>query len=144
MDLSGKVILSWPVEQAGQGVGLNETAVKAEAYQVSGDAYEIRRVILNNQVPEVVENFEYNLFQNKRIPFVEGTVISFTLPKTESVKLVINDMSGREVFTYAGQLEAGYHEIPVKGRDLQHSGIYYYTLYTETASLTRKMSFTNN
>ena len=90
------------------------------------------------------ETGEYHLYQNIPNPFAEGTVISFSLPHKEKVKLIIHDNVGREVFEYESVMDSGYNEVTVNASSLRVPGIYYYTLYTANASFTRKMSYTND
>jgi hypothetical protein len=144
-DLSGKLILSIP--NAHQLIGtfqLESSSIAPEAYRFSNEEIEIRKVRLNVIDGQEQTEREYHLYQNIPNPFTDGTIISFSLPGQEQVRLAIYDIAGKQVFEYTSLMEGGYHEIPVKASSLKHPGIYYYTLYTSTASFTRKMSFTNN
>jgi len=84
------------------------------------------------------------LYQNKPNPFNPSTVISFTLPKEEHVRLEIYDIRGRVVRRlFDGVMEAGFKELLWDGRDDSgrevSSGIYFYYLKTEKGVLSRKM-----
>ncbi len=58
------------------------------------------------------------LAQNHPNPFNPQTVITFSLPRAQDVRLRIYDISGRLVRTLVrGRLEAGSHEVTWKGRD---------------------------
>jgi hypothetical protein len=141
-DITDKIILSIP--DGKRNPELASDLLDPEAYSADGPDIEIRKIKLNLVGGVEVADSDYQLYQNIPNPFVEGTVISFNLPQKESVRVVIYDSAGKLVFEYTGMMEAGYNELPVKSNMLKHQGIYYYTLYTNTASLTRKMSFTNN
>jgi hypothetical protein len=55
------------------------------------------------------------------------------------VNLRIFDLSGREKAVLINKkLNAGRHQIPFNGEDFS-SGIYFYTLQTNTVSITKKM-----
>lgn len=143
-DLSGKIILEW-VALTGDAKGFDiiNTRLKPEAYLVTDGNTEIRKIELSLPEAETI-SAGYNLYQNKPNPFVDGTMISFTLPGVEKISLVVYDVTGRKVFEHERIGHAGLNEMNVVSRDLSSPGIYYYTLYTDTASFTRKMSFTND
>ena len=123
---------------------MESSTIAPEVYIVEGDNIEVKRIHLKTvEKIEALAN-EYHLYQNIPNPFVDGTVISFFLPQQETVRLVIYDNTGKQVFEVSSIMEAGHNEIPVKATSLRHAGIYYYTLYTANASFTRKMSFTND
>ncbi len=144
-EISGKVILTIPdVNMTSRNVEIESSSMLAEAYKVDAENIDVRKVYLKVfDGQEAVMN-EYHLYQNIPNPFVDGTAISFSLPQQETVRLVIYDSAGKQVFDYISQMMAGHNEIPVKASSLKQPGIYYYTLYTSNASFTRKMSFTNN
>jgi len=86
----------------------------------------------------------YKLFQNFPNPFNPATKIKFDLKedgrlKKEDVKLVIYDITGREIQTLVNeQLSPGTYEITFNGSNLS-SGIYFYRLTSENYSQTMKM-----
>lgn len=72
-------------------------------------------------------------------PFNPSTTISFTLLKAENVKLVIYDITGREVVMLADQkYAAGEHRIVFNGVDLP-SGIYFAHLSAGAHEMTQKL-----
>ena len=78
-------------------------------------------------------------------PFNPDTVIRFSLPQTEAVRLRVFDSMGRAVAgLVAGTLAAGHYQVFWDGRDdlgrAVASGIYFYRLVSsEGVVLTRKM-----
>jgi hypothetical protein len=88
---------------------------------------------------------QFALLQNYPNPFNPRTTISFTLPKSEPVTLVIYDALGREVTKLADKdvLEMGLHLIEWDGRDhwgnQVASGIYFYRLVTAEHTALKKM-----
>jgi hypothetical protein len=75
----------------------------------------------NNGIPS-----EFTLKQNYPNPFNPSTMISFSLPQTGIVKVIITDISGKELNVIgAKQYSAGIHEIAFNGSNLA-SGIYFY------------------
>lgn len=144
VDLSGQLLLSWPsMTGVSSGYALDELDLTPEAYKVDETGVEILEIKLTNRISGVTEQ-GYHLYQNKPNPFSDETVISFNLPKAENIRLVIYDASGRQVMEEKRYCDAGIAEIKISPDDLRSTGLYYYTLYTETASFTRKMSFTND
>lgn len=89
---------------------------------------------------------EFELSQNYPNPFNQETVISFNLPKSSEVDLVVYDLLGREVMIlYSGRLEAGKKEVRWDGRsskgDDLSSGVYYYRLLVvEEKTITKRMT----
>ncbi len=81
----------------------------------------------------------YDLHQNYPNPFNSATTISFYIPKTQVVTLLVFDTLGRTVETLVnGEVEGGYHEILFNPEDLS-SGTYYYLIHTENFSGAKKM-----
>lgn len=88
------------------------------------------------------ENFgpsQYKLEQNYPNPFNPSTKISFTLPKSTDVKLVVSNILGEEVATlFEGKLRAGEHTHNFNAQEL-NSGVYFYSLITEEKTISKKM-----
>jgi hypothetical protein len=142
-DISERLLISWPVSRP-VAIDLASHDLVPEAYFVQEGDIEIRKVVLGNGIsPEESAN-EYHLYQNKPNPFFDGTVISFVLPQDENIRLLVHDVTGKLVYEHAAFYSSGRHELEIKGDDLGSTGIYYYTLHSNNASFTRKMSFTNN
>lgn len=81
-----------------------------------------------------------SLNQNYPNPFNPATSIQFDLPQNQRVKLAVYDMLGREVAVLAdGMRQAGFHEVSFNASDMA-SGIYIYSLETNSKRITRKMT----
>lgn len=80
------------------------------------------------------------LSQNYPNPFNPSTAIEFSLPQAEHVRLTVFDMLGRRVATLVDDFRrSGEHRIDFQASDLS-SGIYVYSLETETSRVTRTMT----
>ncbi len=91
--------------------------------------------IVNLNVPASIE-----LLQNFPNPFNPTTTIRFALPLSETVRLKVFDVLGREIAQLAeGLFEAGIHEVRFDARQLS-SGIYFYSLEAGTHREIKKMS----
>lgn len=89
---------------------------------------------LNPELP-----LDYALDQNYPNPFNPATVINFSLPVTNRVKLSIFDLTGRKVKTLVNTvLIAGQHRITYEANKLA-SGIYLYRIEADDFTTTRKM-----
>jgi len=87
-----------------------------------------------DQLPTV-----YDLAQNYPNPFNPKTQISFALPHSGKVKLVIFNVLGQEVETLVDQeMEAGNHTVPWEASKYS-SGVYFYRLDAEKYTKTLKM-----
>lgn len=146
VDVSGKTLFTGPIaDWSLDQYWLDERVIQPEAYIADGELVQIREVkfqLAGTTKPEIAD--EYQLFQNIPNPFTEGTIIRFSLPKPEAVTLLVHDVAGRIVIVKETNCPAGLNEIQLRNHDLTSSGIYYYTLQTANASLTRKMSYTSN
>jgi len=81
----------------------------------------------------------FELAQNYPNPFNPSTIISFTLPKTTRVQLIVTDMLGREVGRIVdGIMSAGKHAESFNGENLP-TGVYFYTLITLDSRSSMKM-----
>lgn len=90
--------------------------------------------IINNQT---ASNFALN--QNYPNPFNPSTTITFDLPKTSDVSLVIFDITGKKIDEVVrGTYPAGKHEYNWVAQDYA-SGIYYYVLKAGNYVDTKKM-----
>ncbi|MBV6398612.1 MAG: Ycf48-like protein [Ignavibacteria bacterium] len=85
---------------------------------------------------------DFNLYQNYPNPFNPTTKIRFDISNSEEVKLVVHDILGRVISVLVNErLSPGIYEYTFEaGSDLS-SGVYFYTLQTEKASVTKRMVF---
>lgn len=97
--------------------------------------YNVLTSIANNNQPA-----EFNLSQNYPNPFNPMTNIEFNLPKNANVKIIVNDLLGREVVELADlNYSAGRHTVSFDGKNYP-SGIYFYTMYLDGEKFdTKKM-----
>ncbi len=145
VDVTGKALLRLP--RSGGDVDMlwmDYQTFKAEAYQKTGEGDKIRPIHLMPIQHEDSGSGQYQLFQNIPNPFMDGTIIRFALPGDENVRLIVRDLTGRTVTERSIPGVAGLNEIEIRKQELGGPGIYYYTLKTLHANLTRKMSYTNN
>jgi len=84
------------------------------------------------------------LMTNVPNPFNAATDIRFELPAAGSFELVIYDVAGHRVRSFAGEGTVGANEVHWDGRNdaggHSSSGIYYYKLTTADGTATRKMA----
>jgi hypothetical protein len=87
-----------------------------------------------NEIPT-----KFALYQNYPNPFNPTTTIEFDIPEKTNVKLVIDDILGREVKTLIDkELEPGKYKLNFTATNLP-SGVYFYTLRTPKFTKTNKM-----
>jgi len=87
---------------------------------------------------------QFSLHQNYPNPFNPSTTISYDLPKSVHVKLVIYNMLGKEVRNLVEAREvAGHHEITWNSKnetgDSVASGLYFYRMKAGEFEMTRKL-----
>ncbi len=92
--------------------------------------------IANNQngVP-----YKTQLYQNYPNPFNPSTSIRFYLAKTAKIKIIIYDVTGREIKILADEvIQAGEHSVNFDAGYLP-SGVYFYRLQTSGFDVSKKM-----
>jgi hypothetical protein len=93
--------------------------------------------IVSTEVPEA-----YILEQNYPNPFNPSTKINFGLPNSGPVSIKVFDVAGREIkILFDGSLAAGFYEINFSADGLA-SGLYLYSLNSNSTRITKKMIFT--
>jgi hypothetical protein len=91
-------------------------------------------LISQSDLPTVFE-----LFQNYPNPFNPSTVISYALPASGEVSLILYDLLGREVKALVnGMMPAGKHEVEFNANNFS-SGVYFYVLKTGGKQFTKKL-----
>lgn len=87
-----------------------------------------------NNVPE-----KFILNQNYPNPFNPSTLITYEVPKSSFVKIVLYDILGREIKTLLNNyIQTGKYEIRFNADNLS-SGMYIYTLFSENIKISKKM-----
>lgn len=89
---------------------------------------------LSTEIPD-----KFSLSQNYPNPFNPSTRISFSLPKASFVKMVVFDITGKEVETLVNEnLTAGSFEVDFNASEYT-SGVYFYRITTDGFTETKKM-----
>jgi len=82
---------------------------------------------------------KFELSQNYPNPFNPTTTISFILPESSNVLLIVYNTIGQKITELVNEFqEAGFHTINFNGENLP-SGIYFYRLETKNKVEIRKM-----
>lgn len=91
----------------------------------------------------LLDDSEIELGDNFPNPFSDETFIPVSIPSNMYINLTIYNYLGTPVRTLVdGQKEKGYYEIPFQKRELA-SGVYFYRLVTDEATITKKMILVN-
>ncbi len=98
----------------------------------------VAEIIGINSISTEIPN-QFSLSQNYPNPFNPATKIGFELPKGSFIKLIVYDITGKEVETLVNQnLRAGIYEYEWNGISLP-SGVYFYIFVTDGFTETKKM-----
>jgi hypothetical protein len=82
---------------------------------------------------------QFGLAQNYPNPFNPSTTISYTLERTEHVRISVYDLLGREIAVLVnGVQNPGYHDVAFQSSGLT-SGAYFYRMQTAQGAITKKM-----
>lgn len=99
----------------------------------------------NGQITIGIENIgsevptSYNLSQNYPNPFNPVTNIKFSIPKSGFVKMVVYDITGKEItYLVKKQLNAGIYKVDFDGTNLS-SGVYFCRIYADEFTDVKKM-----
>jgi len=89
---------------------------------------------------KVVENpYKFSLSQNYPNPFNPVTIIEYSIPKDEFVKLTVYDFTGRTISTLVNEnKKAGKYNISFNGTGIA-TGVYFYKLQAGNYSVVNKM-----
>lgn len=102
----------------------------------SGGSDKVESIQLNevNEIPT-----EYSLSQNYPNPFNPTTKINYELPITNYVKVLIYDLTGREIVTMVNELQsAGKYNVKFDGSNFA-SGVYFYKITSGDFSKVMRM-----
>jgi hypothetical protein len=84
---------------------------------------------------------DFQLLQNYPNPFNPSTTIDYELPNAGSVKIIVYDISGKEVKTLINEFrQAGSYNVIFDGKNLA-SGVYFYKLVVSGANLIGSNNF---
>lgn len=88
---------------------------------------------------KVSKDYSYNLYQNYPNPFNPSTTISFSVPFSQKVELLVYDLMGRKVTTLFNSIaHAGITNVNFKADNLA-SGVYIYTIKTNSGIISKKL-----
>jgi len=86
-----------------------------------------------------IKPIQFNFYQNYPNPFNNSTTISYHLKNSSNVKLIIYDITGREIKVLVNQKQnIGVYDVTFDASGLA-SGVYYYQLKTTSRIETKKM-----
>ena len=75
---------------------------------------------------------QFKLYQNFPNPFNPKTIISYELPVTSYIKLIIYDITGKEITSLVNQKQkAGTYQVDFSGNGYS-SGVYFYSLIVDS------------
>ena len=120
--------------------GVSDTQSSSILKRDFGNMGLIRNPITTSLADSDEQPKEFNLAQNYPNPFNPATTISYTLNRSERVRLRVFDTNGRLVRTLVdADQHAGTHEVRFEAFNLA-SGVYLYTLESPSFRATKKMT----
>ncbi len=128
---TGRFAINYRVASGGPS-GANSDYIGVDFIRLLGPLVGITPI--NNLVPK-----NYSLEQNYPNPFNPTTNINFSIPNSGLVKLVVFDVSGREVATLVNEVKpAGNYVVDYDASNLS-SGVYFYRIDAGNFTETKKM-----
>ncbi len=118
-----------------QSLAINSMYTRAESF--NGKEAGGVNLVFDNQSNKTRHNF--TLYQNIPNPFQTYTLISFDLPQNESVTIQVTDLTGRVLINRKIYGVQGYNQYRLEKQELNHAGVYYYSIETNSARHTRRM-----
>ena len=116
--------------QLSESLVITSSMTKAEGYTEQG----IESVDLVFENNKSIANV---LYQNVPNPFDEQTVVNFRLNKAGKVQILITDVDGKLIQEIEGTYPQGLNSVELDR--IQKAGVYYYQLYTEGFTATKKL-----
>jgi hypothetical protein len=117
-------------------ISLSSAFTKAEAYV--GEDLAINNVALEFRTLGTVEA-EYVLGQNEPNPFIDATVISYTMPDAAQAKFTVFDMTGRVLAVRNVDAAQGVNTIRFTREELNATGVLIYQMESGDFTSTKKM-----
>ncbi|MBK8549960.1 MAG: T9SS type A sorting domain-containing protein [Ignavibacteria bacterium] len=115
--------------------GRRDTFIRAQVYVIKTDVDGNTSPWVNIEFVSEIIPESFKLYQNYPNPFNPVTTISYSLPKSEIVKIKIYDVAGKEILLFVNEAkDAGVYEIQFDGSNLA-SGIYFYKIEAEALFL---------
>lgn len=129
-------------------LGPGEPQIAQAKIQFSEGNYFSSLITIRNALKEVsnVEilhdpSVDFELEQNYPNPFNQKTIIKFTLPKADKVRIIVYSSQGEEIAILLDRsMSAGYHEITYNAPNMQR-GVYLYYLEAGTLRKVKKMVY---
>jgi photosystem II stability/assembly factor-like uncharacterized protein len=122
-----------------QALALDESTVYAGSRGYSVWRRPLQEMVTAVNGPPEGQPRLFNLGQNYPNPFNPSTTITYELPGTMEVRLVVYDVLGREVSVLVQERKgAGIHKVALEGRGLS-SGVYFYRLIAGSFIQTKKL-----
>lgn len=118
---------------------LNAQVLQKEAVTLGFDLADINLRILSDVEAQVaLEPFQ--VFGNQPNPFTRETIISFDLPESGDVELVVYDLNGRQVMRRSQYFYRGYNQLAIQRQELSGAtGILIYQLNSAHGSVSERM-----
>lgn len=118
---------------------LSAQMLQKEAVTLGFDLADINLRILNDVEAQVaLEPFQ--VFGNQPNPFTRETVISFDLPESGDVELVVYDLNGRQLLRRSQYFYRGYNQLAIQRQELAGAtGILIYQLNSAHGSVSERM-----
>ncbi len=139
---------NWNITVSGLIIGDLVTATTTDLSFNTSEFSNIEPVVLGIEEDRLSRKpTTYALSQNVPNPFSSITKINYAVPRTSYVRLKIYDVTGNHIRTLADRVQtASYYTAYWNGLDKNgsyvSSGVYFYTLETETFKTTKKMLLT--
>lgn len=119
-------------------IHLDQKNFAPEAYDASGEIYSLNLGFRSGSENSGDAN-GFVLYQNRPNPFYTVTDISFFLPKDDEASLKICDVNGKVLRQITKKYTSGLHTIQINNKELDQSGILYYSLETSEFRAVKKM-----
>jgi hypothetical protein len=116
-------------------ISIEDTALKAEAYNASGSIFGIGI----NFVPSAELEKPVSLYQNVPNPWTENTQIKFYTPSDQDFILSIYDINGKLVHQIKDRAKAGDNKLDIENTLFNNGGVLYYELISGNSRLMNKM-----
>ncbi len=115
-------------------LSLNPTITSPKAYSQEGQLMGIELQFSTATTESFV------LYQNEPNPFSDNTLISFDLPESGIVSLIVYDAAGRSLLQKEAFFESGRNNWNITKDELSTTGVLYYEVTAQEVTVTKKMT----
>jgi Secretion system C-terminal sorting domain len=118
-----------------ESLHISDRITPSAAFDKDGNRHNISLNFVENPITEG----KMQLFSNFPNPFIEMTLLRFSLPEKDDVTINIFDGQGKTIYNHVNNFEKGEQQVLLQRSDIGEAGIYVYQVISKYGTATRKL-----